>query len=53
MEFKARQQVQAYSISSEFKLDILRDNDEVIGFEDIFNDITKRIHGRTTPDGGT
>ncbi|XP_037657984.1 proteasome maturation protein-like [Choloepus didactylus] len=40
MEFKAVQQAQQlpFLLSSNFSLDILRGNDETIGFEDIFND---------------
>ena len=37
------QQVQCLPFlpSSNFSLDILRDNDETIGFEDIFNDLSQ------------
>ena len=54
MEFKAVQQVQRLPFlpSSNFSLDILRGNDETIGFEDILNDTSQsELNGRTTLDG--
>ncbi|MBZ3877121.1 Proteasome maturation protein [Sciurus carolinensis] len=43
MEFKAVQKVQRlpFLSSSNLSLDILRGNDETIGFEDILNDLSQ------------
>ncbi|XP_034371732.1 proteasome maturation protein-like [Arvicanthis niloticus] len=53
MEFKAAQQVQRppFLPSSNLSLDILRVNNETIGFEDVLNDPTL-CDGRATLDSG-